>query len=511
MRGHFALGTMFLIACSEEPRMQPLPPNPNGPEQPAVPAAPDLSGIVSPNIDLAPTAFSVASVSPATGSTTGGYQLTITGTGFDKNTRFSLDNIPLTDVQIVSDTQAKGFVAKSLGSFGKVALRATRGAGNDLVTKPDAFSFVPSVLQFRAKISLKTLMSNPFQLAIADFNGDGKMDLATDSNGSSVGVIFLNRTTGLVPAFSQPMYTPSIGGQIIGVAAHDFNNDGKQDLIYSRHNSQVLNYLWGNGDGTFVIAQQLGYGGYYHGYHFAIGDLNNDGKMDAVTSSAYSNCTVHGFTNDGNGNFTTRQSMSILCHTESTFLGDFDGDNKLDVVMPYISSSYMTSIYRGNGDGTFNGTRYDFNSGSGSFYAAVGDLNKDGKPDLVIANHNNSNAHTISVLINTSSGAGNIAFAAPVRYNVGINPFGTHLADLNGDGNLDSITGNYDNNTATVYLGKGDGTLGDRLEMPVGGYPRGIGVADFNGDKKPDLAFVEHSNRLNSDSYGISVLINDAQ
>jgi hypothetical protein len=288
------------------------------------------------------------------------------------------------------------------------------------------------------------------------------------------------------------------------------NNDGKMDLVINRHSSQYLNFMRGNGDGTFVHQTNYSYG-YNYAYHVLPYDMNNDGKLDVVVQSAYSNCTIHTHLGDGNGNFSHNQALSAPCHAETMVLADFDGDNKLDVAMPFHDSSYMTSIFRGNGNGTFISTRYDFNQNSGSYHVAVGDLNKDGKPDLIAANYNNSNAHTISVLINTSNGAGNIAFASPVRYNVGINPMGTFIADLNADGNLDSITGNYDNNTATVYLGKGDGTLSERIEMTTGGYPRTIGVADFNGDKKPDIAIVEHGNRLNSDGLGVTVLINDAQ
>jgi FG-GAP-like repeat/PASTA domain len=112
---------------------------------------------------------------------------------------------------------------------------------------------------------------------------------------------------------------------------------------------------------------------------------------------------------------------------------------------------------------------------------AIGDLNGDGKPDLVTAN---DEANTVSVLLNR----GDASFRAKRDYPTGHFPVAVAIGDLNGDGKRDLVTANEQANTVSVLLNRGDGSFGVRANYATGGSPRSVAIGDLNGDGSPDLA-----------------------
>src|SRR5205085_1029888 len=128
----------------------------------------------------------------------------------------------------------------------------------------------------------------------------------------------------------------------------------------------------------------------------------------------------------------------------------------------------------------------DFNTGFVPFSMAVGDLNNDGNPDVVVGNFG---AHTVSVLLGDGKGT----FAAPQSFATGFYPGAAAVADVNGDGKPDLIVANLLVSTVSVLLGNGDGTFQDspsflaKHSFKVGAYPISVQVADVNGDGIPDL------------------------
>jgi hypothetical protein len=129
------------------------------------------------------------------------------------------------------------------------------------------------------------------------------------------------------------------------------------------------------------------------------------------------------------------------------------------------------------------GARHDAATGSAPSFVAAGDLDGDGKLDLVVAN---AKANTVSVLL----GKGDGTFAEKKDYPVGKSPGWVVLADLNGDRKLDIVVANRGEPTVSVLLGKGDGTFGAKKDVTIGGkenQPAMLVVADLNGDGKPDI------------------------
>lgn len=166
---------------------------------------------------------------------------------------------------------------------------------------------------------------------------------------------------------------------------------------------------------------------------------------------------------------------------------DFNGDGKLDLVTANSNNngSGTVSILLGDGNGTF-GAHIDLNASSGSASSvAVGDLDGDGLPDIVVG----KNGTAVRIFINTGGGT----FAPAVPYVTGSQPYSLALADVNGDGFLDIVTANLNSDDMSVLINQGDGTFVVNAPTPVGNAPTGVVLSDFNADGKVDVAIVRQA------------------
>ena len=192
--------------------------------------------------------------------------------------------------------------------------------------------------------------------------------------------------------------------------------------------------------------------------------------------------------------------------TSSVALGDLNSDGKLDVVAthgaydddpPELKKLRLVSVLYGRGDGKL-GPSHEYEIGKpgdqqGAFSISMGDVNGDGKLDAVTGNFTSK---SVSLLENDGHGA----FEPPVNYSLGRQPCDVALEDLNGDGKLDIATGNP--NTVSILLNNGEGTFGAVHEYPAGRDTWAFAVGDVSGDGRPDIAT---ANRTRSSS---TVLIN---
>jgi hypothetical protein len=254
------------------------------------------------------------------------------------------------------------------------------------------------------------------------------------------------------PVSFQVAPTYAAGSGPSSVAVGDFNGDGKPDLAVTNRESNNVSVLLGNGDGTFQAA--VNYGAGSGPVSVAVGDFNGDGKPDlAVANSDFSSGigNVSVLMGKGDGTFQAAVNYAAGSHPGFVAVGDFNGDGKPDLAVTNQfsgdgsgSGSNNVSVLMGKGDGTFEAA-VNYAAGSVPAFVAVGDFNGDGKPDLAVANGGSNN---VSVLL----GKGDGTFQTAVNYAVGAYPALVALGDFNGDGKPDLAVANSGSNDVSVQL-----------------------------------------------------------
>ncbi len=323
--------------------------------------------------------------------------------------------------------------------------------------------------------------------AAADFNGDGKIDLAVGNSvleeDMPVAVQFallLNDGAGFgPPSVTQlQMGTPQL---LPWVAAADFNGDGQMDLAVA--SSDIAIFL-GNGNGTFQ--PEADYGSQMTG-PIAIGDFNNDGNLDVL--GVLTNTTdVSVLPGNGNGTFGFPVNSSAGNYVMALAVADFNGDGNLDAAV--LTSALQLTMLFGNGNGTFSlGPSY--NVGPDPTAIATGDVNGDGIPDLVIGNSDSYDSQTgqfVPSSVVVLLGVGNGTFQPPITTVAGNRISWIAISDFNLDGKADVAISNEGWGDVSLLLGNGDGTFQAPMQFCLNNVAGPLAVADFDGNGSPDLA-----------------------
>ncbi|HTD22619.1 MAG TPA: VCBS repeat-containing protein [Terriglobales bacterium] len=226
----------------------------------------------------------------------------------------------------------------------------------------------------------------------------------------------------------------------------------------------------------------------------AVGDLNGDGKPDVVVVNGSAN-SVSVLLATGGGSFLAPVNYGVGIGPNDVAIADVLGNGRLDLVV--TNSDGTIDLLINNGSGVFTTPLPPLfaGSGTGPEGIAVADLNKDGFPDIVVAD---SFTNNVTVFL----GAGLGAFTPGVNYTTSTNPStiitnpsSVGVADFNGDGKLDLVTANNANDTVSLLLGNGNGTFQAPISVNVNPSPTSscsdpdaLVVADLNGDSKPDVA-----------------------
>jgi hypothetical protein len=322
--------------------------------------------------------------------------------------------------------------------------------------------------------------STPVALALADFNGDGNLDIAVADQGGNTVSILLGNGKGSFATHVEYFTAASPTSVTVG----DFNGDGILDLAVSAGNGNTISVLWGVGNGTFQGQVNCGTGDIPSSV--AAGDFNGDGKLDLVAVNSGAN-TVSVILNSGSDTFQSRTDYPAGATPYSVATADFNGDGILDLAVANSSSASTVSILLGNGDGTFQGpAHYSTGTNTDPSAVVVGDFNGDKIPDLAVANYATG---TVSVML----GVGDGTFGSPATFAVGGQPAAAAVADVNGDGKLDLVVANFQTNNVSVLLGNGDGTFKAAVDYKVGKGPISVAIADVNGDQKLDLVVVNET------------------
>jgi hypothetical protein len=253
--------------------------------------------------------------------------------------------------------------------------------------------------------------TGPSNIAVGDFNGDGKLDLAVANFASNNISILLGNGNG---TFQAP-FNSAVGTGPTDITVGDFNADGKIDLAVANFASNNISILLANGDGTFQAPVNYGAGTGPQGV--SVGDFDGDGKLDLAVANYTSN-NISVLLGVGNGAFVAATNFPVGTNPSlGLVVADFNGDGKLDLAVEN-SGSNNVSVLLGAGAGSF-GAAANFSVGNGPNGVVSGDFNLDGQPDLVSANSGNDN---VSILLNTTppgvpgSFAGSVLGASSVTY-----------------------------------------------------------------------------------------------
>ncbi len=328
-------------------------------------------------------------------------------------------------------------------------------------------------------VSVVSEGTGPAVITAADLDHDGHLDLIavlTDLAGNKTLVL-----RGNGDGTFQPPDAYSMGGPTaLGVG--DFDGDHRLDIVTGNANINLslLSVLLGQGDGTFQVPPQTGFLGTPAGVTPASmrsGDLNADGLTDFIVAESTGAQVLLGA---GNGQLTRGQFINVK--SDAIALGDVNRDGIPDVVMTTRVNNVQVML--GNGDGTFQAA-LNSNALAPQGAVAIGDFTNDGKPDLalVLKDH-------LSVM----AGKGDGTFAAPTAiFELGSHPIYLTTGDFNKDGKLDVVVTNIGIPSGpasiSVLLGNGDGTFQPQftLPLPTDAAPWDVKVADLNRDGNPDI------------------------
>lgn len=343
-------------------------------------------------------------------------------------------------------------------------LRAADASTLD-ASQPGGPDLTTPTVSFRPVVTWSTA-AMAYSVAATDLDGDARIDVIAASEGVDV---FIGKGDG---SFRPRANYPS-DGIVAGLTAGDFDNNGCQDLVGGKGGGNIV-VLLGNCNGALQAPTSFVAVSPSSIINLISGDFNSDGKLDLATAHQASVGVLLG---RGNGTFDPAVLYTAGKNVYSIARGDLNRDVKIDLVVANANSGSV-AVLLGNGNGTF-GAAKEFSAGATPQGVAVGDFDADSAPDVAAAN---GGAKTITIFRGNGDGTLQVTTTIPAPA-----PLSIAAGDMNADGWIDLAFINPTLSVVSVLRGNGDGTFKAAGDLSVGSSPHSITIVDLNKDGRDDI------------------------
>ncbi|GAA4454352.1 FG-GAP-like repeat-containing protein [Rurimicrobium arvi] len=456
----------------------------------------------------------VSSVSPVTGIT--GSTVVISGSGF--NTTASLNKVWFGATAAVPVSSTGTSLTVSVPSGANYSRITVLNQGSGLQGQHASGYFLPGFSGSAGSVDYLSPVSTmgpllPKAVASADLDGDGKPDLA--SIGQSA--IALYRNTSVSGSFTASSLSSkseiAMSTSLSGIAIADIDGDGKQDLIVINSITNKLSVFR-----NIATAGSLTAASFAPRIDFAtdgspggitVADFDGDGRPDVAVRN-WSSFSVFRNTASG-GTISVASFASRVDYPAGSYPAagltscDLDGDNKAEIIVPNYNANTI-SVFRNTASaGSITASSFasavDFATGNGPSSAITGDIDGDGRPELIVANQV---SQSISILRNTGAAGAVTAgsFAAKADFALGSVPYNVTIADADGDGKGDIVTSHFASNSLSVLLNNANsGSIGASSLSVRSNYLRvneayGLYAGDLDGDGRGDLTVTSYTSGM---------------